>query len=176
MDLEGYLLLPGLINAHDHLEFNLYPRLGTRTYANVREWAADIHKLDDSPVREHLRVPLSTRLFWGGMKNLVAGVTTVSHHNPYHARIFDSGFPVRVVRRFGWAHSLAFSPDVGARFGARPRNNPSSFTRAKAQMQRPERKSTNSRSMAFWERARFWCTVLDSMPQVSSCFENVAHR
>src|SRR6185437_8899345 len=102
LDLGGHLLLPGLINAHDHLEFNLYPRLGKRRYTNVREWAADIHKVDDSPVREHRRVPLSARLFWGGIKNLLAGVTTVSHHNPYQPRIFDSGFPVRVVRRFGW--------------------------------------------------------------------------
>ena len=124
LDLTGHLLLPGLINAHDHLEFNLFPHLGKRRYTNVREWAADIHKVDDSPVREHLRVPLPTRLFWGGMKNLLAGVTTVSHHNPYQPRIFDSGFPVRVVRRFGWAHSLAFSDDVPARFTSTPGKQP----------------------------------------------------
>jgi cytosine/adenosine deaminase-related metal-dependent hydrolase len=124
LDLRDYLLLPGLINAHDHLEFNLFPRLGKRRYANVREWAADIHKVDDSPVREHRRVPLGCRLFWGGMKNLLAGVTTVCHHNPYHPQIFDSGFPVRVVRRFGWAHSLAFSPDVAARFSETPSGGP----------------------------------------------------
>jgi hypothetical protein len=124
LDLGGHLLLPGLINAHDHLEFNLYPRLGKRRYTNVREWAADIHKVDDSPVREHRRVPLPVRLFWGGIKNLMAGVTTVSHHNPYQSRIFASGFPVRVVRRFGWAHSLAFSPDIPARFGKTPTDQP----------------------------------------------------
>jgi ubiquinone/menaquinone biosynthesis C-methylase UbiE len=28
IDLAGYLLLPGLINAHDHLEFGLFPNLG----------------------------------------------------------------------------------------------------------------------------------------------------
>ena len=124
VDLRDLLLLPGLINAHDHLEFNLYPRLGKRRYTNLREWAADIHKVDDSPVREHRRVPLSVRLFWGGIKNLLAGVTTVSHHNPYQPRIFDSGFPVRVVRRFGWAHSLAFSSDLPARFGKTPADQP----------------------------------------------------
>jgi len=124
LDLRGHLLLPGLINAHDHLEFNLYPRLGKRRYTNVREWAADIHKVDDSPVREHRRVPLSARLFWGGIKNLLAGVTTVSHHNPYQPRIFDSGFPVRVVRRFGWAHSLAFSSNLPGQFGKTPTDQP----------------------------------------------------
>jgi cytosine/adenosine deaminase-related metal-dependent hydrolase len=124
LDLGGHLLLPGLINAHDHLEFNLYPRLGKRRYTNLREWAADIHKVDDSPVREHRRVPLRSRLFWGGIKNLLAGVTTVLHHNPYQPRIFDSGFPVRVAPRFGWAHSLAFSPDVPARFRETPADQP----------------------------------------------------
>jgi cytosine/adenosine deaminase-related metal-dependent hydrolase len=124
LDLAGHLLLPGLINGHDHLEFNLYPRLGTRRYTNLREWAADIHKVDDSPVREHRRVALPVRLFWGGIKNLLGGVTTVSHHNPYQPRIFDSGFPVRVVRRFGWAHSLAFSSDLAARLGKTPSDQP----------------------------------------------------
>jgi len=30
LDLEGLQVLPGLINAHDHLEFALFPRLGQR--------------------------------------------------------------------------------------------------------------------------------------------------
>ena len=32
IDLKGFLLLPGLINAHDHLEFGLFPRLGKGGY------------------------------------------------------------------------------------------------------------------------------------------------
>ena len=67
---------------------------------------------DRSPVKEHLAVPKAVRLAWGGLKNLLSGVTTVAHHNPYEAAVFENGFPVRVVKRFGWAHSLHFSPDV----------------------------------------------------------------
>ena len=115
VDLRGFLILPGLINAHDHLEFNLFPRLGNRLYANAREWADDIYRPAQSPVREHLAVPKDVRLHWGGLRNLLSGVTTVAHHNPFDENIFDAHFPVRVLRRFAWAHSLDFSPDLTAR-------------------------------------------------------------
>ena len=43
IDLAGDRLWPGLVNAHDHLHRNHYPRLKYRTtYANATEWAADI--------------------------------------------------------------------------------------------------------------------------------------
>ena len=123
LDLEGLQILPGLINAHDHLEFALFPRLGTRHYANATEWAREIYRPEESPVREHLRVPKALRLLWGGLRNLISGVTTVCHHNPYEGA-FDEDFPVRVVERFGWAHSLAFEASIRERFDATPPGAP----------------------------------------------------
>jgi cytosine/adenosine deaminase-related metal-dependent hydrolase len=116
IDLDGHLILPGLINAHDHLEFNLFPRLGRGPYPNATAWAEDIYHPDRSPIKEHLLVPKAARLLWGALKNLLSGVTTVAHHNPYEAAVFEHDFPVRVVKRFGWAHSLRFSPDLADRY------------------------------------------------------------
>jgi len=120
LDLGGHLILPGLINCHDHLEFNLFPQLGRGAYPNAAAWAEDIYHPDRSPVKEHLAVPKAVRLAWGGLKNLLSGVTTVAHHNPYDAAVFESGFPVRVVKRFAWAHSPRFSPDLVNKYQAAP--------------------------------------------------------
>jgi cytosine/adenosine deaminase-related metal-dependent hydrolase/SAM-dependent methyltransferase len=112
IDLSGFLLLPGLVNAHDHLEFGLFPRLGKGGYRNFVEWADDIHHPQTSPIRELLAIGKHTRLWWGGIRNLLCGVTTVCHHNPYVAKLFDEGFAVRVLRDFSWAHSVPLEHDL----------------------------------------------------------------
>jgi cytosine/adenosine deaminase-related metal-dependent hydrolase len=124
VDLEGVMALPGLINAHDHLEFALFPRLGQGPYRNAREWAEAIYRPSESPIREHLAVSKADRLLWGGLRNLFGGVTTVCHHNPYEPDVFGATFPVRVAREVGWAHSLAFADDAPARFAATPQDRP----------------------------------------------------
>jgi cytosine/adenosine deaminase-related metal-dependent hydrolase/SAM-dependent methyltransferase len=112
LDLHGFLVLPGLINAHDHLEFALFPRLGKGSYKNFTEWADDIHSHTASPIAEHRRVPREVRLWWGGIRNLLCGVTSVCHHNPFAPEVFTDEFVVRVLRDYGWAHSLPL--DAGA--------------------------------------------------------------
>jgi cytosine/adenosine deaminase-related metal-dependent hydrolase len=124
LDLSGYLLLPGLINGHDHLELNLFPRLGSGFYPNAKAWAQDVYRPQCSPLREHLGVSKRARLIWGGLKNLACGVTTVAHHNAFDDPCLDGHFPVKIVKRFGWAHSLDFSPDLVKRFEATPREWP----------------------------------------------------
>ena len=113
VDLGGYTIFPGLINAHDHLELNHYPRTKFRDcYDNASQWSADVNAhLNESPFRELRAYPLEDRCFIGGLKNLLCGATTVAHHNPPHKCLFRRDFPVRVLKRYGWAHSLYLSSD-----------------------------------------------------------------
>lgn len=117
VDLDGRFMLPGLINAHDHLELNHYGALKQREqYGNAREWIDDLRPVirDSAEIREKSRVNLADRLFIGGLKNLLAGVTTVAHHNPMY-RAFGLHYPVQLVTKFGWAHSLGMEQGaVGA--------------------------------------------------------------
>jgi len=112
IDLTGFLLLPGLINAHDHLEFALFPRLASRVYRNYVEWGEDIHAKYPGVIAAHRAVPKKVRVWWGAIRNLLSGVTTVSHHNPLHPEMLRDDFPVRVVRNYGWAHSPALGGDL----------------------------------------------------------------
>jgi SAM-dependent methyltransferase len=110
IDLQGYLALPGLINAHDHLEFALYPRLGRGGYKNCLEWAEDIHCSHGAEIAVHRGIPKAVRLWWGGIRNLLCGVTSVCHHNPFESGTFSADFVVRVLENYGWAHSLPLDP------------------------------------------------------------------
>lgn len=137
VDLEGGFVLPGLINAHDHLELNHYGRLKCRDrYANASDWITDMttRLANDQAIRAGRAFPLTDRLFIGGLKNLLAGVTTVAHHNPFYPELRRT-MPIRVVRRYGWAHSFLLEGrpagargepggDVAARWRATPSDAP----------------------------------------------------
>lgn len=112
LDLHGFLVMPGLINAHDHLQYALYPRLGNPPYRNYVEWGDDIHETLSATLALHKSVPKNTRLWWGGIRNLLSGVTTVCHHNQLWPTLLQDGYPIKVVREYGWAHSLALDPDL----------------------------------------------------------------
>ncbi len=109
VDLRGDRLLPGLINAHDHLQLNTLPPLQSGGhYTHVRDWIWDVdHRRRTDPLFEALvREPLDDRLLIGGVKNLLSGVTTVAHHDPLYPFLLDAGFPTRLLTRCGWSHSL----------------------------------------------------------------------
>ena len=51
------LLFPGLINSHDHLDFNLFPQTGNRIYNNYTEWGKDIQYQNKETINAVLKIP-----------------------------------------------------------------------------------------------------------------------
>lgn len=119
IDLMGARLLPGLINAHDHLHLNgVLPPLRYRdAYRNAVEWIADIapRLTTDPMLLAHRTRPRAQRLLAGGLKNLLSGATTVLHHDPRDKVLDDPGFPVDVPVPGGWSHSLALDGETAVR-------------------------------------------------------------
>jgi cytosine/adenosine deaminase-related metal-dependent hydrolase len=124
IDLSGFLVMPGLINAHDHLQFALFPRLGDPPYRNYIDWGTDIHDKRRDVIARQRAVPKAVRLWWGGIRNLLCGVTTVCHHDFLWPELRRDDFPVRVVQEYGWAHSLALEGDLLAARSATPEGQP----------------------------------------------------
>jgi cytosine/adenosine deaminase-related metal-dependent hydrolase len=111
IDLEGRLLLPGLVNGHDHLGFSTFPPLGRPPYASVYEWTEAVDGGEGNPeVRAALAVPLADRLFLGGVRNLLCGVTSVAHHDAYHRSLGKPDFPIQVLADYTFAHSPGLTP------------------------------------------------------------------
>jgi cytosine/adenosine deaminase-related metal-dependent hydrolase len=109
VDLQGDRLLPGLINAHDHLQLNSLPEYETpKFYRHARDWIAEVdaRRRTDPQFAASASVARDERLLFGGIKNLLSGVTTVAHHDPLYPFLTHRGYPISVVRDYGWSHSL----------------------------------------------------------------------
>jgi cytosine/adenosine deaminase-related metal-dependent hydrolase len=116
VDLQGMVLLPGLINAHDHLHLDLFPRLGSPPYRNSYEWLDDITWRRPEAAVAAGRVSASDRFLWGAYRNLLSGVTTVAHHGPMPLRyLLGAELPIRLRLPIAWAESLRDGPDVAGR-------------------------------------------------------------
>ena len=109
VDLRGDRLLPGLINAHDHLHLNsVTPLESAERWRHAREWVAavNLRRKTDPTFESQLSVPREERLLIGGVKNLLSGVTTVAHHDTPYPSLSHERFPTYVLTACGWSHSL----------------------------------------------------------------------
>jgi cytosine/adenosine deaminase-related metal-dependent hydrolase len=114
VDLDGRVLRPGIVNGHDHLDFSTLPPLVSGVYANAYDWAAALERRqeEDPAMRAALAIPLADRLFLGGLRNLLAGVTAVAHHGAFHRSLARRDFPVRVLERYQFAHSPGLTREL----------------------------------------------------------------
>ena len=80
IEFNNAIVFPGLINSHDHLDFDLFPQLGNRIYPCYREWGNDIHSKNKEQINAVLQIPQPVRTRWGMYRNLLNGFTTVVNH------------------------------------------------------------------------------------------------
>lgn len=95
---------PGLINSHDHLDFNLFPQLGNKIYDNYIEWGDYIQDNYKDEINAVLAIPKNLRAQWGIYKNLICGITTVVNHG---ADLAIDDPLIRVFNRCQNLHSVA---------------------------------------------------------------------
>lgn len=129
IDLQGDRLLPGLINAHDHLQLNSLPHFEvSKKYSHARDWITEVDRLrrTDRGFRSSVAVPRNQRLLVGGVKNLLSGVTTVAHHDPLDPFLSSANYPTGVVTNYGWSHSLYIDGEAAVRssYQNTPREHP----------------------------------------------------
>jgi len=105
LDFKGAIVFPGLINSHDHLDFNLFPQLGDKIYNNYTEWGEYIHQTYKSEIAPVLKIPVELRYQWGIYKNLLCGVTTVINHDEKKGIATDL---INVFEDSHCIHSLGF--------------------------------------------------------------------
>ncbi len=106
VDLTDKYVYPGLINAHDHLLGNYFPRVGKGPYLNWLVWDND---LKSSPVyAERSQIPPNYIYLLGAYRNIFSGVTTVSDHIPHFVNEpYLKILPVRVIRKYSLAHEVS---------------------------------------------------------------------
>ena len=105
INFKDALAFPGLFNAHDHLEFNLFPRLRSRYYRDYLEWGNDIQKLYSKEIDAALKIPVELRMKFGMIKNLLNGITTVMHHG--NKSIKKSDQIINVIDSYNYLHSIS---------------------------------------------------------------------
>jgi cytosine/adenosine deaminase-related metal-dependent hydrolase len=109
VDLGQRLVLPALVNAHDVLDLAASPPLGRPPYDSLYEWTRAVED-DAERLSGALALALPDRLFLGAIRNLLAGVASVLHHHADHRALAREDFPVRVQRRYAFAHSPGLTP------------------------------------------------------------------
>ncbi|HOQ80723.1 MAG TPA: amidohydrolase family protein, partial [Candidatus Cloacimonadota bacterium] len=106
-----------LVNSHDHLVGNWYPKSGTNApYLNSHLWVEDNKTSVSMAERNNIwensgkfdlmenNAPLLVKL--GAFKNLFSGVSIVQDHGVQQAPAYYEMFPIEVVKDYAQCHSI----------------------------------------------------------------------
>ena len=106
IDAAGCVLCPGLINSHDHLLGNYFPKVGNGPYENWLPWDNDLKSAD--VYRERQRIENRDLYILAGYRNLISGVTLVADLIPHFVNEpFVDLLPTKVLTEYALAHSVA---------------------------------------------------------------------
>jgi cytosine/adenosine deaminase-related metal-dependent hydrolase len=103
LHFENAIAFPGLINSHDHLEFNLFSQFGDRLFNNYLQWSNYTSEKYKAEINKVLQIPLQLRILWGIYKNLLCGVTTVVHHGE---KINVDNADINIFQDYHFLHSV----------------------------------------------------------------------
>lgn len=119
LNFDNCFAYPPLINSHDHLIGNWYPRAGDPSlYPNAHIWVKDMKESDSVKERDRIWVNSLPMKFkgngkllakLGGYKNLFSGVNIVQDHAPNQDKEYYDMFPIEVIKDYRQCHSLALS-------------------------------------------------------------------
>lgn len=106
LDLNGLIVLPGLINAHDHLLGSYLPKVGDRRpYLNWLAWDNDLKS--SSVYTERQAIESADLYLLGGYRHIVSGVTSVQDHMPHFVQdMFKKNSPVKIIDEYSVYHSV----------------------------------------------------------------------
>lgn len=125
LSFDSALVFPGLINSHDHLDFNLFPALANTRYDNYWTWGRDIHTHNSDEISAVLKIPQNLRTLWGVYKNLFNGFTTVVNHGEW---LDIEQPPITIHQQCHNLHSVAFERNwrwkLNRPLVAKPSNRP----------------------------------------------------
>lgn len=105
LSFNNAIVFPGLVNSHDHLDFNLFPALGGKIFNNYTEWGEHIHKVYKDEIAAIVKIPAPLRYQWGVYKNLLCGVTTVVNHGE---KTGLKNTPISIFEETRCLHSVQF--------------------------------------------------------------------
>ncbi|HNX38038.1 MAG TPA: amidohydrolase family protein [Candidatus Cloacimonadota bacterium] len=115
--LEGAIAYVPLVNSHDHLIGNWFPRAGDkRPYHNSHIWVEDMKNSFSFLERNHFwfndgSFDLTTKAALtlaqlGCYKNLFSGCAVVQDHGPVQAPVYYDSMPIEVIRKYRQCHSI----------------------------------------------------------------------